>query len=53
MLDSIVYSEGWKAYNKLSLNGFRHRRINHDKHWLTARCLSTVSRISGARPNVA
>jgi transposase-like protein len=30
-LDSIVYSDGWKAYNKLSLNGFHHRRINHDK----------------------
>ena len=30
-LDSIVYSDGWKAYNKLSLNGFLRRRINHDK----------------------
>jgi transposase len=30
-LDSIVYSDGWKAYNKPSLNGFHHRRINHDK----------------------
>jgi transposase len=29
--DSIVYSEGWKAYSTLSLNGFHHRRINHDK----------------------
>jgi len=27
-LDSIVYSDGWKAYNKLSLNGFHHRRID-------------------------
>ncbi|MBD3371112.1 MAG: hypothetical protein GF403_00160 [Candidatus Coatesbacteria bacterium] len=26
----MVYSGGWKAYNKLSLNGFHHRRINHD-----------------------
>jgi transposase-like protein len=31
-VDSIVYSDGWKAYNKLSLNGFHHRRINHDNH---------------------
>jgi transposase-like protein len=31
-LDSIVYSDGWKAYNKLSLNGFLRRRINHDNH---------------------
>ncbi len=26
-LGSIVYSDGWKAYNKLSLNGFHHKRI--------------------------
>jgi transposase-like protein len=31
-LDSIVYSDGWKAYSKLSLNGFLRRRINHDNH---------------------
>jgi hypothetical protein len=31
-LDSIVYSDGWKAYNKLSFNGFHHKRINHDNH---------------------
>jgi hypothetical protein len=31
-LDSIIYTDGWKAYNKLSLNGFYHRRINHDNH---------------------
>jgi transposase-like protein len=30
-LDSIVYSDGWKAYHKLSFNGFHHRRIKHDK----------------------
>jgi transposase len=30
-VDSIVYSDGWKTYNKLSLNGFHHKRINHDK----------------------
>jgi len=30
-LDSIVYSDGRKAHNKLSLNGFHHKRINHDK----------------------
>lgn len=28
-LDSIVYSDGWKAYNKLSINGFHHKRVNH------------------------
>ncbi len=30
-LDSIVYSDNWKAYNRLSLNGFQHKRINHEK----------------------
>ena len=25
------YADGWKAYNKLSLNGFHHRRVNDDK----------------------
>jgi len=32
-LDSIVYSDGWKAYNKLSLNGFHHKRINHQEEF--------------------
>jgi hypothetical protein len=31
-VESIVYSDGWKAYSKLSLNGFLRRRINHDNH---------------------
>ncbi len=30
-LDSIVYSDGWKVDNRLSLNGIHHKRINHDK----------------------
>ena len=30
-LDSIVYSDGCKADNKLSLNGIHHKRIDHDK----------------------
>jgi len=30
-LDSIVYSDGWKADNKHSLNGFHHKRIIHEK----------------------
>ena len=32
-LDSIVYSDGWKAYNKLSLKGFHHRRIKHQEEF--------------------
>jgi hypothetical protein len=30
-VESIVRSDGWMTYNKLSLNGLQHRRINHDK----------------------
>ena len=43
-LDSIVYSDGWKAYNRLSLNGFHHKRINHDNPWSMARFISTAQR---------
>ena len=30
-LGSIVYSDRYRAYNKLSFNGFHHKCINHDK----------------------
>ncbi len=30
-LDSIIYSDGYKDYNRLSLNGFHPKRIDHDK----------------------
>ena len=30
-LDSIVYSDGCKADNRLSINGFHHKRIIHEK----------------------
>lgn len=36
-LDSIVYSDDWKAYNKLSINGFRHRWINHHNEFATGK----------------
>ncbi|HDR06283.1 MAG TPA: hypothetical protein ENN88_01475 [Candidatus Coatesbacteria bacterium] len=29
--DSIVYIVGYSAYNKLSLNDFRHERVNRDE----------------------
>lgn len=29
--DSIVYSDTWKSYNALDVNGFKHFRINHSK----------------------
>ncbi len=43
-LDSIVNTGGWKVDNRLSLNGFHHKRINHDNPWPMARCLSTAQR---------
>ncbi len=27
----IVNTDGWKVYNRLSLNGIHHKRINRDK----------------------
>ncbi len=30
-LGLIVYSDGYKDYNRLSLNGIHHKRIIHDK----------------------
>ncbi len=29
--DSIVYSDGWRGYNALDVNDFKHYRINHSK----------------------
>ncbi len=43
-LGPIVNTDGWKAYNRLSLNGFRHKRINHDNPWSMAKCISTAQR---------
>lgn len=31
ILDSIVYSYGWKGYNALDISSFKHYRINHSK----------------------
>lgn len=31
MLDSVVYSDSWPAYNSLDTSGFKHYRINHCK----------------------
>jgi len=30
-LDSIVYTDSYSAYNRLSLKGFHHERVNHDQ----------------------
>lgn len=32
--DSIVYSDSWKAYNALDINGFHHHRINHSETYV-------------------
>ena len=36
-LDSIVYTDGYKAYNHLSLNGFHHERVNHGETFTDGR----------------
>jgi len=36
-LDSIVYTDSFSAYNKLSINGFHHERINHSKEFASGR----------------
>jgi len=32
-LDSIVYTDSFRAYNNLSLSGYKHYRINHSKEF--------------------
>ncbi len=31
--DSTIYTDGWKAYDGLVLDGYRHYRINHSKEF--------------------
>ena len=31
--DSVVYTDRWRAYNKLNVAGFTHYRINHSKEF--------------------
>ena len=35
--DSVVYTDKWKAYNKLNVSGFTHYRINHSKEFANKR----------------
>ncbi|MDD3238367.1 MAG: IS1595 family transposase [Candidatus Gastranaerophilales bacterium] len=32
-LDSVVYTDSFRAYNKLSISGYKHYRINHSKEF--------------------
>jgi len=36
MLDSVVYTDGYFAYDTLDVSGFRHRRINHQRQYADA-----------------
>ncbi|MBD3398781.1 MAG: hypothetical protein GF399_00430 [Candidatus Coatesbacteria bacterium] len=36
-LDSIVYTDGCKAYKQLSLNGFHHKRIDNQQDFADGR----------------
>src|SRR5436190_15240829 len=33
VLDSVVYTDGYFAYDTLDVSGFRHRRINHQRQY--------------------
>ena len=35
--DSIVYTDGFQAYDVLDVSGFRHRRVNHSKVFVSKR----------------
>ena len=35
--DSVVYTDGFRAYNVLDVSSFRHHRINHQKHFTWGR----------------
>jgi len=32
-VDSIVYTDGWKGYDGLVFNGYKHKRVNHSKQY--------------------
>jgi transposase-like protein len=31
--DSVVYTDGWRGYDGLVFNGYKHQRVNHSKHY--------------------
>jgi len=31
--DSIVYTDGWKGYDGLVFNGYKHQRVNHSRQY--------------------
>ena len=35
--DSVVYTDGYKSYNRLNVSGFRHYRINHSENFAEGR----------------
>jgi len=32
--DSVVYTDSFRAYNNLALNGYKHHRVNHSKEFV-------------------
>ena len=32
-VDSVVYTDGWKGYDGLVFNGYKHKRVNHSKQY--------------------
>ena len=31
--DSVVYTDGWRGYDGLVFDGYKHQRVNHSKHY--------------------
>ncbi len=31
--DSVVYTDGWKGYDGLVFDGYKHKRVNHSKQY--------------------
>jgi transposase len=37
LADSVIYTDNWQSYNILDVSGFRHRRVNHSKTFVSKR----------------
>jgi transposase-like protein len=50
---STIYTEGWRAYDGLVMEGYKHHRINHHENEFARDRRHTESSASGATPNCA
>jgi transposase len=50
---STIYTDGWRAYDGLVLEGYKHHRIHHHENEFASIVISTALSPSGATPNCA